>query len=75
MILGDICTRSCGFCDVETGRPLPVDEDEPRRVAQALAALRLRHTVITWSTATTCATAGRAIWAETLRACHEPAPG
>src|SRR5690606_6759980 len=46
MILGDICTRSCRFCDVATGRPLPPDPDEPRRVAEMLAALALGHTVI-----------------------------
>ena len=47
MILGDICTRSCRFCDVTTGRPLPADPDEPRRVAEMLARLSLEHTVIT----------------------------
>jgi hypothetical protein len=47
MILGDICTRGCRFCGVAKGRPLPPDEDEPRRVAEAVAALGLRHVVIT----------------------------
>src|SRR3954466_11309381 len=47
MILGGTCTRSCQFCDVPTGKPDPVDADEPRRVAMALQALGLRHTVIT----------------------------
>src|SRR3954452_13572838 len=47
MILGGICTRSCQFCDVPTGRPLPPDPDEPERVATMLAELDLRHTVIT----------------------------
>ncbi|GAB4263403.1 MAG: lipoyl synthase [Candidatus Promineifilaceae bacterium] len=47
LILGDICTRSCGFCDVKTGRPLPIDWDEPERVAQAVKAMNLRHVVIT----------------------------
>ncbi len=47
MILGDICTRSCRFCDVKTGRPLPVDEGEPQRVAEILSQLDLNHTVIT----------------------------
>jgi lipoic acid synthetase len=42
MILGNICTRSCGFCDVQTGRPGDVDTDEPRRVAKSLSGLRLR---------------------------------
>ena len=47
MLLGDICTRRCGFCAVPKGRPLPLDEDEPRRVAEAVATLGLRHAVIT----------------------------
>src|SRR6266496_58634 len=47
MLLGDICTRRCGFCAVPKGRPLPIDYDEPRRVAEAVALLGLKHTVIT----------------------------
>ncbi|GAB0057546.1 Lipoyl synthase [Candidatus Magnetaquicoccaceae bacterium FCR-1] len=47
MILGVLCTRSCGFCDVKTGRPAPPDPDEPRRLAEAVTALALRHAVIT----------------------------
>ena len=47
LILGNICTRSCGFCDVKTGRPLPIDWDEPERVAQAVKAMDLKHVVIT----------------------------
>jgi lipoic acid synthetase len=47
MILGSVCTRKCGFCNVETGRPDPLDRDEPARVARAAAALGLRHIVIT----------------------------
>ncbi|MCB9752578.1 MAG: lipoyl synthase [Myxococcales bacterium] len=74
MILGEICTRSCRFCDVATGRPLPVDEDEPRRVAEMLAALELSHTVITSVDRDDLADGGARIWAETLRACHELAP-
>jgi lipoic acid synthetase len=45
--MGDICTRSCGFCDVKTGRPLPLDWSEPERVAQAVKAMNLKHVVIT----------------------------
>jgi lipoyl synthase len=74
MILGDICTRSCRFCDVATGRPLPVDEDEPRRVAAMLAHLRLRHTVITSVDRDDLKDGGARIWAETLHACHEASP-
>jgi lipoyl synthase len=47
LIMGDICTRSCGFCDIKTGRPLPLDWQEPERVAQAVRAMKLRHVVIT----------------------------
>src|SRR6266496_1064389 len=47
MLLGDICTRRCGFCAVPKGRPQPLDLDEPRRVAEAVATLGLKHTVIT----------------------------
>ena len=47
MILGDTCTRACGFCSVKTGKPLPVDTDEPNRVAKLVQTLNLRHVVIT----------------------------
>jgi lipoic acid synthetase len=47
LIMGDICTRSCGFCDIATGRPAPLDWNEPERVAQAVKAMNLRHVVIT----------------------------
>src|SRR5919199_1533627 len=47
MILGDICTRACGFCAIKTGRPLGLDREEPGRVAEAVAHLGLRHAVIT----------------------------
>jgi lipoic acid synthetase len=67
MILGDICTRSCRFCDVTTGRPLPADPDEPRRVAETLAQLGLEHTVITCVDRDDMADGGAAHWAETIR--------
>ena len=47
MILGDVCTRSCGFCSVKLGKPLPLDYDEPRRVAESVRELGLKHAVIT----------------------------
>src|SRR5512143_892558 len=47
MILGNVCTRNCRFCSVEKGRPLPVDSDEPRRVAEAARQLGLKHVVVT----------------------------
>jgi lipoic acid synthetase len=67
MILGDICTRSCRFCDVTTGRPLPPDPDEPRRVAEMLARLALEHTVITCVDRDDLADFGAAHWAETIQ--------
>lgn len=74
MILGDICTRSCRFCDVATGRPLPVDHGEPERVATMLAELDLTHTVITSVDRDDLQDGGAGIWAETLHACHRAAP-
>ena len=74
MILGGICTRSCQFCDVPTGRPEPPDPDEPRRVAETLARLGLRHTVITCVDRDDLADGGAAHWAETIRRCKELAP-
>src|SRR5215510_831801 len=67
MILGDICTRSCRFCDVTTGRPLPPDPDEPRRVAEMLGRLSLEHTVITCVDRDDLPDFGAAHWAETIR--------
>jgi lipoic acid synthetase len=75
MILGDICTRSCQFCDVATGRPLPPDPDEPARVAQALSRLGLRHTVITCVDRDDLPDGGAAHWAETIRAVRAHCPG
>lgn len=74
MILGNICTRSCGFCDVQTGRPGIVDEDEPRRVAETLAQLGLNYVVITSVDRDDLTDGGAAIWAETIRRCKELAP-
>lgn len=68
MILGGICTRSCRFCDVPTGRPLPPDPDEPERVAGMLANLGLRHAVITCVDRDDLADGGAAHWAATIRA-------
>lgn len=67
MILGNVCTRSCGFCDVLTGRPGQVDTDEPRRVAEALASLELRYAVITSVDRDDLPDGGAGIWAETIR--------
>lgn len=67
MILGNLCTRSCQFCDVPTGRPLPPDPDEPQRVALALARLGLRHAVLTCVDRDDLPDGGAAHWAETIR--------
>jgi lipoic acid synthetase len=74
MILGDICTRSCRFCDVTTGRPLPADPDEPRRVAAMLGELDLEHTVITCVDRDDLEDFGGAHWAETIRRVKEACP-
>jgi lipoic acid synthetase len=74
MILGDVCTRSCGFCNVKTGRPSQVDQDEPRRVANALSETGLRHIVITSVDRDDLPDGGAAIWAETIERVHEACP-
>ncbi len=74
MILGDICTRSCRFCDVTTGRPLPADPDEPRRVAEMLGRLQLEHTVITCVDRDDLADFGAAHWADTIRRVKDSCP-
>ena len=74
MIHGDTCTRSCGFCAVKTGRPLPVDFDEPRRVAEASAAMQLKHAVITSVNRDELKDGGSEIWAETIRATRALSP-
>jgi lipoic acid synthetase len=67
MILGNVCTRSCGFCDVQTGKPLQVDQDEPRRVADALSNLDLNYVVITSVDRDDLPDGGAGIWAATIR--------
>ncbi len=67
LILGDICTRRCHYCSVETGRPGPVDRDESSRVAQAIHMLGLRHAVITSVNRDELADGGASVFAETIR--------
>ncbi len=74
MILGDICTRSCGFCAVKTGRPTELDGDEPRRVAESIAKLGLRHAVITSVDRDELFDGGANIFAETIRRSKELNP-
>jgi len=67
MLLGDVCTRRCGFCAVPKGRPGPIDQDEPRRVAEAVAMLGLKHAVITSVNRDDDNLGGARIFAETIR--------
>jgi lipoic acid synthetase len=67
LILGDVCTRNCGFCDVTTGRPGEVDWGEPKRLAEAVARLNLQHVVITSVTRDDLADGGAAVFAATIR--------
>ncbi len=75
MILGDVCTRSCGFCHIATGKPPEYDTDEPRRVAETVALMRLRHIVITSVNRDELPDGGAALWAETIRRTREASPG
>ena len=74
MLLGDICTRRCGFCAVPKGRPQPIDWDEPRRVAEAVATLDLRHAVVTSVNRDDDNVGGAKIFAETIRQIREAVP-
>jgi len=75
LLLGDICTRSCRFCDVKTGRPQPLDWDEPARVAAAVKAMNLRHVVLTSVNRDERADGGAPIFAETIRQIRQAQPG
>ena len=68
MILGNICTRSCGFCNVATGRPLEVDWDEPQRVAEAIHLMKVKHAVITSVDRDELTDGGSIIWYNTIKA-------
>src|SRR3954447_5947098 len=74
MILGDVCTRSCGFCAIKTGRPIGLDLEEPERVAEAVSALNLRHAVITSVNRDELPDGGSAIFAGTIRAIRKRCP-
>jgi lipoyl synthase len=75
MILGDTCTRACGFCAVKTGRPTWFDADEPRRVAEALGTLGLEHVVITSVARDDLPDGGSSVFAETIRRLRATSPG
>lgn len=68
MILGNVCTRSCGFCAVATGRPDPVDWDEPQRVAEAIHLMKVKHAVITSVDRDEISDGGSIIWYNTIKA-------
>jgi lipoic acid synthetase len=68
MILGNVCTRSCGFCSVATGRPDPVDWDEPQRVAEAIHLMKVKHAVITSVDRDELKDGGSTIWYNTIKA-------
>src|SRR6202162_6389862 len=74
MLLGDICTRRCGFCAVPKGRPGPIDWDEPRRVAEAVATLGLKHAVVTSVNRDDDNLGGAHVFAETIRQIRELSP-
>lgn len=74
MILGNVCTRSCSFCAVATGRPPEYDEDEPRRVAEAIKLMEVKHAVITSVNRDELKDRGAAIWNATVRAVKEMSP-
>ena len=74
MILGEICTRSCKFCGVKTGKPLPVDWDEPNRVAESVRLMQVKHCVITSVDRDDLDDGGAAFWAETIKKIKEVNP-
>ena len=74
MILGDICTRGCRFCATKTGHPLAPDAEEPRRVAESVALMKLRYVVVTSVTRDDLPDGGAAHWAQTVRAIRTQNP-
>jgi lipoyl synthase len=74
LILGSTCTRRCGFCDVMTARPDPVDEDEPARIAEAVRAMGLQHVVLTGVARDDLADGGARIWAQAIHAVRVAVP-
>lgn len=74
MILGNICTRSCGFCAVATGRPNAVDKEEPMRVANSVKLMNVKHCVITSVDRDDLEDGGSSIWVETIRAVRRVSP-
>jgi len=75
MILGDICTRACKFCNTKTGKPLPPDPDEPHRLAESIKKLGLRHCVITSVDRDDLPDGGASFWAGAIRTIRKENPG
>ena len=75
LIGGDRCTRRCDFCNIDTGKPLPIDRDEPRRVAESVKQMQLRYATITGVTRDDLEDEGAWLYAETIRKVHELNPG
>lgn len=75
LIGGERCTRRCDFCNIDTGKPLPVDRDEPRRVAESVQAMGLKYATITGVTRDDLEDEGTWLYAETIRKVHELNPG
>jgi len=75
LMMGDICTRSCGFCDIKRGKPLPLDFQEPERVAQAVKAMQLKHAVITSVDRDDQKDGGATIFAMVIQRIRELQPG
>ncbi len=75
LLMGDTCTRSCGFCHIKTGRPPTLDEDEPRRVADSVSALNLNHCVLTSVNRDDLPNGGAHIFANTIREIRTAVPG
>jgi lipoyl synthase len=75
LILGDKCTRRCGFCDVMTSKPGPVDDEEPARIAEAVTRMGLRFVVLTGVARDDLADGGASMWAEAVRSVREASPG
>ncbi len=74
MVLGEICTRSCGFCNTLTGRPLPTDPDEPRRVAESVKLMALKHVVLTSVDRDDLSDLGVAHWVQVIQVLREVNP-
>jgi len=75
LIGGDRCTRRCDFCNIDTGKPLPIDREEPRKVAESIKAMGLRYATITGVTRDDLPDEGAWLYAETIRQVHELNPG